>query len=278
MGVCRALRPDDYIASNHRGHGHLIAKGGDLRRMLAEITHKATGYCKGYGGSLHITDVSLGILGMNGIVGAAHLFAAGAAYGIKVKGTDQVAVSFGGDGSHPGQLLHQRRQRRRRLEAPLDRASSRTTATRSGSAPPTSTASPTWPGGPTATASRGASSTATTCWPSTTRPSTPWTRPAPAAAPPSSSARPTAGTTTTGRAGPGSAWTGPSASATAPTGSCATGWPRTPSAASADFLVARRCSPTERADADRDEVGQGRRGRGRLRQRPSRCPSPRTGC
>ncbi len=99
VGVCHALRKDDYIASNHRGHGHLIAKGGDLGLMLAEITHKATGYCKGYGGSLHITDVSLGILGMNGIVGAAHLFAAGAAYGIKVKGTDQVAVSFGGDGS-----------------------------------------------------------------------------------------------------------------------------------------------------------------------------------
>jgi pyruvate dehydrogenase E1 component alpha subunit len=99
VGVCNALRGDDYIASNHRGHGHLIAKGGDLGRMLAEITHKATGYCRGYGGSLHITDVSLGILGMNGIVGASHLFAAGAAYGIRVKGTDQVAVSFGGDGS-----------------------------------------------------------------------------------------------------------------------------------------------------------------------------------
>jgi pyruvate dehydrogenase E1 component alpha subunit len=99
VGVCRALKPDDYIASNHRGHGHLIAKGGDLGRMLAEITHKATGYCKGYGGSLHITDVSLGILGMSGIVGASHLMAAGAAYGIRVKGTSQVAVSFGGDGS-----------------------------------------------------------------------------------------------------------------------------------------------------------------------------------
>jgi pyruvate dehydrogenase E1 component alpha subunit len=73
--------------------------------MLAEITHKATGYCKGYGGSLHITDVSLGILGMNGIVGASHLFAAGAAYGIKVKGTDQVAVSFGGDGSIQGSFF-----------------------------------------------------------------------------------------------------------------------------------------------------------------------------
>jgi pyruvate dehydrogenase E1 component alpha subunit len=99
VGVCRALNRDDYIASTHRGHGHLIAKGGDMARMLAEITHKATGYCKGYGGSLHITDVGLGILGMNGIVGASHLFAAGAAYGIKVKGTGQVAVSFGGDGS-----------------------------------------------------------------------------------------------------------------------------------------------------------------------------------
>ncbi len=105
VGVCHALRKDDYIASTHRGHGHLIAKGGDLGRMLAEITHKATGYCKGYGGSLHITDVGLGILGMNGIVGASHLFAAGAAYGIKVKGTDQVAVSFGGDGSIQGSFF-----------------------------------------------------------------------------------------------------------------------------------------------------------------------------
>jgi len=105
VGVCHALRRDDYIASTHRGHGHLIAKGGDLRLMLAEITHKATGYCKGYGGSLHITDVGLGILGMNGIVGASHLFAAGAAYGIKVKGTDQVAVSFGGDGSIQGNFF-----------------------------------------------------------------------------------------------------------------------------------------------------------------------------
>jgi pyruvate dehydrogenase E1 component alpha subunit len=105
VGVCKALRKDDYIASNHRGHGHLIAKGGDLGRMLAEITHKAGGYCRGYGGSLHITDIGLGILGMNGIVGASHLFAAGAAYGIKVKGTDQVAVSFGGDGSIQGNFF-----------------------------------------------------------------------------------------------------------------------------------------------------------------------------
>ena len=105
VGVCSALRRDDYIASTHRGHGHLIAKGGDLKKMLAEITHKATGYCKGYGGSLHITDMSLGILGMNGIVGASHLLGAGAAYGIKVKGTDQVVVSFGGDGSIQGSFF-----------------------------------------------------------------------------------------------------------------------------------------------------------------------------
>ena len=105
VGVCSALRRDDYIASTHRGHGHLIAKGGDLNLMLAEITHKATGYCKGYGGSLHITDMSLGILGMNGIVGASHLLGAGAAYGIKVKGTDQVVVSFGGDGSIQGSFF-----------------------------------------------------------------------------------------------------------------------------------------------------------------------------
>jgi pyruvate dehydrogenase E1 component alpha subunit len=105
VGVCSALRTDDYIASTHRGHGHLIAKGGDLKLMLAEITHKATGYCKGYGGSLHITDMSLGILGMNGIVGASHLAGSGAAYGIKVKGTDQVVVSFGGDGSIQGSFF-----------------------------------------------------------------------------------------------------------------------------------------------------------------------------
>jgi pyruvate dehydrogenase E1 component alpha subunit len=105
VGVCAALRKDDYIASTHRGHGHLIAKGGDLKLMLAEITHKATGYCKGYGGSLHITDMGLGILGMNGIVGASHLLGAGAAYGIRVKGTDQVVVSFGGDGSIQGSFF-----------------------------------------------------------------------------------------------------------------------------------------------------------------------------
>ncbi len=79
VGVMGALNDDDYIASTHRGHGHLIAKGGDLNKMSAEIFFKETGYNKGYGGSMHITDMSKGIMGMNGIVGASYYMAAGAA-------------------------------------------------------------------------------------------------------------------------------------------------------------------------------------------------------
>jgi pyruvate dehydrogenase E1 component alpha subunit len=93
------LNKDDYIVSTHRGHGHLIAKGGDLNKMSAEIFFKPTGYNKGFGGSMHITDADLGILGMNGIVGAAWYIAAGAAYAAKLRGTPQVAVGFGGDGA-----------------------------------------------------------------------------------------------------------------------------------------------------------------------------------
>ena len=99
VGVIGALKDDDYIASTHRGHGHLIAKGGDLDRMSAEIFFKATGYNKGYGGSMHITDMSRGIMGMNGIVGASYYMAAGAALRAKVRGTKQVAVAFYGDGA-----------------------------------------------------------------------------------------------------------------------------------------------------------------------------------
>ena len=99
VGVMAALNEDDYIASNHRGHSHLIAKGGDLDKMAAELFFRETGYNKGFGGSMHITDASKGILGMNGIIGPQYLFAAGAAYAAKVRGTQQVAVAFGGDGS-----------------------------------------------------------------------------------------------------------------------------------------------------------------------------------
>ena len=99
VGVISALNDDDYIASTHRGHGHLIAKGGDLNKMSAEIFFKESGYNKGYGGSMHITDMSKGIMGMNGIVGASYYMAAGAALHGMVRGTKQVAVAFFGDGA-----------------------------------------------------------------------------------------------------------------------------------------------------------------------------------
>jgi len=98
-GVCANLNKDDVIAGTHRGHGHVIAKGGDLNKMSAEIFHRQTGYCKGFGGSMHITDMTMGMQGMNGIVGASWYPTAGAAYAFKVRGTKQVAVAFGGDGA-----------------------------------------------------------------------------------------------------------------------------------------------------------------------------------
>ena len=98
-GVCGALNDDDHITSTHRGHGHLVAKGGDFNRMMAELMGKSTGYCKGKGGSMHISDTSLGMLGANGIVGAGSPIAVGAAFANKYRGKGQVAVAFLGDGS-----------------------------------------------------------------------------------------------------------------------------------------------------------------------------------
>jgi acetoin:2,6-dichlorophenolindophenol oxidoreductase subunit alpha len=98
-GACAALRADDYIVSTHRGHGHCISKGADLGRMMAEIMGKAAGYCKGRGGSMHIADRQFNNLGANGIVGGGIPIATGAAMGIKVRGTDQVVVSFFSDGA-----------------------------------------------------------------------------------------------------------------------------------------------------------------------------------
>ncbi|WP_028582601.1 thiamine pyrophosphate-dependent dehydrogenase E1 component subunit alpha [Desulfogranum japonicum] len=98
-GACAALNKEDYITSTHRGHGHLIAKGGDLKLMMAEIFGKSTGYCKGKGGSMHIADVDLGILGANGIVGGGGPIATGAGMAIQYRGEDRVAVCFFGDGA-----------------------------------------------------------------------------------------------------------------------------------------------------------------------------------
>jgi TPP-dependent pyruvate/acetoin dehydrogenase alpha subunit len=98
-GVCTNLRPDDRIISNHRGHGHCIAKGADLNRMMAEIYGRKTGYCKGKGGSMHIADFSIGMLGSNGIVAGGLPIAAGAALAAQLEGGDRVVVLFFGDGA-----------------------------------------------------------------------------------------------------------------------------------------------------------------------------------
>jgi TPP-dependent pyruvate/acetoin dehydrogenase alpha subunit len=98
-GVCAHLRDDDWITSTHRGHGHCIAKRADLGRMFAELLGRETGYCRGRGGSMHIADTSKGNLGANGIVGGGIPIATGAALTARQLGTDQVAVSFFGDGA-----------------------------------------------------------------------------------------------------------------------------------------------------------------------------------
>jgi acetoin:2,6-dichlorophenolindophenol oxidoreductase subunit alpha len=105
-GVIGHLGPDDYVASTHRGHGHAIAKGCDVKGMMAEIYGKRTGICHGKGGSMHIADIDLGMLGANGIVGGGPPLVCGVGLTAKVKGTDQVAVSFTGDGgSNQGTFL-----------------------------------------------------------------------------------------------------------------------------------------------------------------------------
>lgn len=106
-GVCAALQESDYIGSTHRGHGHLIGRGADLNKMMAEILGKETGYSKGKGGSMHIMAMDKGILGANGIVGGEIPIATGAAYMAKYKGTDQVAVSFMGDSSTNEGTFHE---------------------------------------------------------------------------------------------------------------------------------------------------------------------------
>jgi len=107
VGVCANLTKNDYITSTHRGHGHCIAKGADMKRMMAELFGKKTGYCKGKGGSMHIADYSSGILGANAIVGANIPIAAGAAFAAKSKGTKNVSVSFFGDGASNTGAFHE---------------------------------------------------------------------------------------------------------------------------------------------------------------------------
>jgi pyruvate dehydrogenase E1 component alpha subunit len=98
-GVCTALRPDDCLTSTHRGHGHCIAKGADLKRMMAELMGRESGYCHGKGGSMHIADFEIGILGACGIVAGGVPMSVGAGLSAKMRGTDQVVICFFGDGA-----------------------------------------------------------------------------------------------------------------------------------------------------------------------------------
>jgi pyruvate dehydrogenase E1 component alpha subunit len=107
VGVCAALSPTDWVASTHRGHGHCIAKGVDVKPMMAELYGKATGTNRGKGGSMHITDVRVGMLGVNPIVGMGVAHAVGAALSAKVRQTDQVAAAFFGDGAANIGVLHE---------------------------------------------------------------------------------------------------------------------------------------------------------------------------
>src|SRR5436305_15101095 len=107
VGVCATLRRNDYITSTHRGHGHCIAKGASLDRMYAELLGKAAGYCRGKGASMHIADQDTGNLGANAIVGGSAGIATGAAMSSRMRGTDQVAVCFFGDGALGQGLLYE---------------------------------------------------------------------------------------------------------------------------------------------------------------------------
>jgi pyruvate dehydrogenase E1 component alpha subunit len=107
VGVCCNLRKEDYVTSTHRGHGHCIAKGADLKRTMAEILGKKTGYCKGKGGSMHIADFSIGMLGATAVVGAGIPIAVGAGLSIKLRKTDQVVACFFGEGASNQGTFHE---------------------------------------------------------------------------------------------------------------------------------------------------------------------------
>jgi len=107
VGACRAIKGEDYITSTHRGHGHCIAKGADLNKMMAELLGKETGYCRGKGGSMHIADVAGGNLGANGVVGGGIPIACGAGITIKMKGLKRVVLCFFGDGAVNQGVFHE---------------------------------------------------------------------------------------------------------------------------------------------------------------------------
>ena len=119
VGVCEALNDDDYITSTHRGHGHLIAKGGDVDRMYAELFAKATGYNGGKGGSMHMAALDLGIIGANGIVAAGLPIGLGVAFASQYQDNDRVTVCFFGDGATNEGACHEAMNMAAILKAPM---------------------------------------------------------------------------------------------------------------------------------------------------------------
>ena len=119
VGVCEALNDDDYITSTHRGHGHLIAKGGDVERMYAELFAKVTGYNGGKGGSMHMAALDLGIIGANGIVAAGLPIGLGVAFASQYQGNDRVTVCFFGDGATNEGAFHEAMNMAAILKAPM---------------------------------------------------------------------------------------------------------------------------------------------------------------
>ena len=107
VGACAALGPEDFITSTHRGHGHCIAKGLDLKLMMAEIIGREDGYCRGRGGSMHITAIDKGMLGADAIVAGSSAIAVGAAHGLRLQGRDGVVLCFFGDGAANQGILHE---------------------------------------------------------------------------------------------------------------------------------------------------------------------------
>ena len=118
-GVCTALRDEDQVSSTHRGHGHLVAKGGDLSRMMAELMGKATGYCGGKGGSMHVCDLDLNMLGANGIVGGGVPIAVGAGFANKYRANGAVSVAFFGDGATNIGAFHEAANMAAALQLPV---------------------------------------------------------------------------------------------------------------------------------------------------------------
>jgi len=107
VGACSCLKKEDYVLSTHRGHGHFIAKGGDLKRMLAELQGKETGYSKGRGGSMHLFDLEIGFLGGNGVVGGGIPLAIGTAFSAQYRGSNQATICFFGDGATTQGTFHE---------------------------------------------------------------------------------------------------------------------------------------------------------------------------